>query len=534
MVRKAVVNISQANRGAFHGTFSYIVESRIIIFPINSGGGVTARLLVNINNNNDHYSIMEEKYMRSNLKIMKIVSVFIIILFTLIIANCGGGDEDGLIPPGGPLVAPTGVSTTAGDELIIISWDSVTDATSYNIYWSTSSGVSKTNYEDKIADITTTSYTHTDLANDTIYYYIVTAENSYGESDDTGEVNATPTSHDVIIYFSEDFESGIGSWYADNGIWEVGTPTSGPDGAHSGSTVAGTVLGGNYPNSDSRLISPSILLPFIGAGEELHLRFWHWFSIASYDKGRMQISEQTSPGVWSDWTTLTNYNGSSGGVWTYPLVDLSAYAGKKIRIGFLLDNGGTGSQATHVGQGWFVDDILITSGQTTVLGAGDEYTYDFESGIGAWWAHNGSWEAGTPTSGPNGAYSGVVAAGTVLDGNYPNTDSRLVSPSIVLPSIGAGEEIQLRFWHWFSIASYDNGRVQISEQTSPGVWSDWTDLSSYGGSSGGVWTYPLVDLSAHAGKKVRVGFQLDNGGTGSQATYVGQGWFVDDVIITTP
>ena len=29
------MNISQANQGAFHGTFSYIVESRIIIFPIN-------------------------------------------------------------------------------------------------------------------------------------------------------------------------------------------------------------------------------------------------------------------------------------------------------------------------------------------------------------------------------------------------------------------------------------------------------------------------------------------------------------------
>lgn len=105
--------------------------------------------------------------MKSNLKIMKMVSVFFIILFALIIARCGGGDGDDLSPPGGPLIAPTGVSTTAGDEEIIISWDSVTDATSYNIYWSTSSGVSKTIYEGKIVDITTNSYTHTGLTNDT-------------------------------------------------------------------------------------------------------------------------------------------------------------------------------------------------------------------------------------------------------------------------------------------------------------------------------------------------------------------------------
>jgi hypothetical protein len=39
------------------------------------------------------------------------------------------------------------------------------------------------------------------------------------------------------VVFSYDFEAGQGNWNIDNGIWEVGTPTSGPNGCHGGRTV---------------------------------------------------------------------------------------------------------------------------------------------------------------------------------------------------------------------------------------------------------------------------------------------------------
>ncbi|MBW2312210.1 MAG: DUF1566 domain-containing protein [Deltaproteobacteria bacterium] len=96
--------------------------------------------------------------------------------------------------PGTAPLAPTNVSATAGDEEVTISWDSVSGATSYTIYWATYSGVSKADYEGVITGIATTSYTHTDLNNGTTYYYVVTAENSYGESDVSDEVSATPSS----------------------------------------------------------------------------------------------------------------------------------------------------------------------------------------------------------------------------------------------------------------------------------------------------------------------------------------------------
>jgi YVTN family beta-propeller protein len=92
-----------------------------------------------------------------------------------------------------PPAPPTNVTATAGDEQVTISWDTVSGATSYNIYWSTSSGVSSTSYEGKIEDITETSYTHTGLTNGTTYYYVVIAVNDYGESDESEEVPASPS-----------------------------------------------------------------------------------------------------------------------------------------------------------------------------------------------------------------------------------------------------------------------------------------------------------------------------------------------------
>jgi len=106
--------------------------------------------------------------------------------------------------------APTNVATTAGDGQATISWDSVSGATSYNIYWSTTTGVSKTFNEGKISGITTTSYTHAGRENDTTYYYVVTAVNNYGESADSSEVNATPYSLSIPT-------DGLMSWWPGNG-----------------------------------------------------------------------------------------------------------------------------------------------------------------------------------------------------------------------------------------------------------------------------------------------------------------------------
>ncbi|MBM4137682.1 MAG: hypothetical protein FJ241_12770 [Nitrospira sp.] len=172
------------------------------------------------------------------------------------------------------------------------------------------------------------------------------------------------------IYFY-DFEQGIGSWYADNGVWEVGTPTSGPNGCYSGTKCAATVLAGDFPTTtNSRLVSPSIQLPTLSTGQEIHLRFQHWFSYTDYcsnnsidDGGYVQVSSETSPGVWSSWSKVSNFYCGSSAAWSYPLVDLSAYAGKKVHIGFFHIS----DDYTPVSSGWYIDDVLIQ--KVTVGGA---------------------------------------------------------------------------------------------------------------------------------------------------------------------
>lgn len=85
--------------------------------------------------------------------------------------------------------APTGLTAIASDAKVDLTWGAVTEATSYNVYRSTTSGGTYT----KIADnVTGTTYTDSSVTNGTTYYYVVTAVSTGGESANSNEVSATP------------------------------------------------------------------------------------------------------------------------------------------------------------------------------------------------------------------------------------------------------------------------------------------------------------------------------------------------------
>ncbi|MCR4317565.1 MAG: fibronectin type III domain-containing protein [Planctomycetes bacterium] len=89
-----------------------------------------------------------------------------------------------------PPAAPTGVIATPASGQVTISWTPVTGATSYDIYFATSTGVTTT-AGTKITGVTS-PYVHTGRTNGTTYYYIVVANNANGASVPSSEVNATP------------------------------------------------------------------------------------------------------------------------------------------------------------------------------------------------------------------------------------------------------------------------------------------------------------------------------------------------------
>lgn len=180
---------------------------------------------------------------------------------------------------------------------------------------------------------------------------------------------------------SYDFESGWSGWYADNGVWEIGSPSVGPSSCHGGEQCAGTILDGNYPSyTDSRLISPSITLATSPGDDEIFLWFWHSFSYGDRAAGYIQVSiYNESSGTWSDWEGIGSSITGTSLIWSYTGVDLSVYAGKKVKIAFY--------HMAHYrqGAGWYIDDIEIT--RTTFCSNGgctaEELEAQYDTGYAA-------------------------------------------------------------------------------------------------------------------------------------------------------
>ncbi len=98
-------------------------------------------------------------------------------------AFSSGGSSSGGAPP-----APTGLTATAGNGQVTLSWNASSGATSYDVLWSTSSSGPFSS-----TSTTSTPYTVSGLTNGTLYYFEVEAVNSSGTSAASNEVSATPT-----------------------------------------------------------------------------------------------------------------------------------------------------------------------------------------------------------------------------------------------------------------------------------------------------------------------------------------------------
>jgi Glycoside hydrolase family 44 len=109
---------------------------------------------------------------------------------SVLLIGCGGGYGGGGNGGGGgnPPSAPTGLTATAGNAVVNLSWTAGYGATGYYVKRSTTSGT-----EVQVASVTATTYADTSVTNGTKYYYVVSAYNSYGTSGNSNEVNATPS-----------------------------------------------------------------------------------------------------------------------------------------------------------------------------------------------------------------------------------------------------------------------------------------------------------------------------------------------------
>ena len=129
------------------------------------------------------------------------------------------------LPP--PPPAPTGLTATAGNASVPLSWTASSGATSYTVKRSTTSGSGYAT----LGTPSGTSYIDSTAANGSTYYYVVSASNAGGEGANSSEVSATPAATSSFLV---------------NGSFEIVSPSpaTGTSYAANASTVlAGWTLG---------------------------------------------------------------------------------------------------------------------------------------------------------------------------------------------------------------------------------------------------------------------------------------------------
>ncbi len=113
----------------------------------------------------------------------------VVLLMLLLLPACGGTSGGGTPPPPPSIPAtPTGVTATAGNAQVSLSWTASSGATSYHVKRSTTTGGPYT----QVAAPTAISDVDSGLANGTTYFYVVSALNSAGESGNSTEVSGAP------------------------------------------------------------------------------------------------------------------------------------------------------------------------------------------------------------------------------------------------------------------------------------------------------------------------------------------------------
>jgi hypothetical protein len=150
---------------------------------------------------------------------------------------------------GTPPAAPTNPVATIGDASVVLSWSATSDATSYIVKRSTTSGSSYVN----IATNVTLAFTNTGLSNGTLYYFVVSAGNGSGESTNSMEVSARPTaSGPPQLGFTTAGHQLQLTWPADHTGWLLQTQTN--------SLAAG--LGPNWSTISLSTQTNQITVPF--------------------------------------------------------------------------------------------------------------------------------------------------------------------------------------------------------------------------------------------------------------------------------
>ena len=192
-----------------------------------------------------------------------------------LLGSCGKSDD---ATATSTLSAPSGVTATLGYYQVALDWTAVSGASSYTVYWGSSTGI--TSSSTAITGITDDNYTHSSLDNGTTYYYKVATVNSGGTGLLSSEYSATPRDAPTLTEACTDNETASGTLQGVTRIAVGGTyyhsfygqePSNGCMNADNITTVFGS------SNIPSDALSVKHALVIAGNGAELRDN-WHFYS----------------------------------------------------------------------------------------------------------------------------------------------------------------------------------------------------------------------------------------------------------------
>ena len=320
-------------------------------------------------------------------------------------------------------------------------------------------------------------------------------------------------------YFCEDFESGTSRWQLSGQDWAVDETTS-----QSGSACLTDSPGGDYPRDAdaSATLARGVRL---AAATDPILQFWHRLDIAVSDYAYVEVSLDYGLS-WEPLGTFEDDDNTS--TWSLQRLDLSAYAGEEVAFRFRLWDDDYSS--SYVGDGWYLDDIRVMKPPGVMVGAGPDgcraatttrYFCDgFEAGLDTWLT---SWSV-TTTEPQSGAHSLTDSP----DGDYErDADASLMLSRPI--ELSGTTTPQLRFWHRLDLAVSDYAYVEASLDHG----MTWDVVRRFeDDDSTSTWSLQVLDLSEYSGSSVTLRFRVWD--DDYSASYVGDGWTLDDVEIAEP
>ena len=147
-------------------------------------------------------------------------------------------------------VPPLNLTATGGNQQVSLAWTASTGATSYNVKRAATNGGPYTT----VASPAGTSYTDTTVTNETTYYYVVTAVSASGESANSNQASATPTTpgtSSCALPISAVKTAG------NTNVVGYGTPASCTESAFAEAVAAGGVVTFNCGPAPYRLVLSS-------------------------------------------------------------------------------------------------------------------------------------------------------------------------------------------------------------------------------------------------------------------------------------